>query len=259
MNTSAWLTMIFVFIGLVIIGIVIDTIWQRRKAGKNYSPWLVVENLGSHGLRPLARFRARDRAESYRRRLANSGRSIEVVKYETWQTAMLEILHDPTYWDMKASFTKLSDQVETTLLPVVPEEVKQTPEFQDEMKKSMLKIIEMDLEELLSAVERLERRQTNTEDSVKALREAIVEHTEKTGHVTGELKAITEEDERDSHEQSPEPAVVSSGTVEGEGDLSQDFAGVEAYRPRSPFTFGMGGYVETKQFNKGNEDSPRSR
>jgi hypothetical protein len=179
-----------------------------RKVRQNRPTWVAVSDHGPFGLEPAEFFRSRSSAESYRRRLVGT-EQINVMSCDEWLDEMVRRLKSDDYWDEFERIERWNEganarirsanQAPTTVLSL-PAEPSATGEIVPR------------LDAILNGLTTLSNQVGNTEDSLAesmrlmdAFREHIVHldetvtaHTKNVGHVTAEMKAITEDVEEPS-------------------------------------------------------------
>jgi hypothetical protein len=156
----------------------------RRRFRKVRDTWVLVEDLDFFGLAMLDQMRSKTKAEQARRRWANSGRSIEVMAYSEWLERTTTHVHNIRNWEhVKRILSQIEkvnalwDETTPTLLPV---DVKPGLNFETETVLNGLAEISLQIADLAHRI-----------DSAEKL---FVQHTEKVGHVTAEMRAITEDE-----------------------------------------------------------------
>lgn len=205
---SGWSTwaLFFAGSGVVVSGsYVLGRIDALRRVKRLRPTWVAVSNHGPFGLEPADQFRSRVHAESYRRRLAGVEK-IEVMSYEAWRDAVLAQLQSDSYWDeierienwVKDANARIIAAIQqaTTVLP----QIEQGPTADAVLVR--LDSISSEIGVISARIDRADEALAESTRMMDAFREHIVHldevvttHTAKVGHITAEMKVITDDAE----------------------------------------------------------------
>lgn len=182
-----------------------DSIHRVRKVRDT---WVLTEDLGVFGFALLGQFRSRATAEQERRRWSNSGRRFDVMAYSEWLAETTARVHSIKNWERINRIVfqvKKVEATETTILPVIPPPLAHPFQKMDEIATS--------IEELGIRLNGIDNRMSDAfrlMDQFRAhithLDQQFTDHTEKIGHVTAELKVISDDEE---HGPSTRPLKLS--------------------------------------------------